>query len=123
MDDEPGGLVYRQNLVVFVDDVERQRLRSQRSEQPREPDDALSPTETMGRLEHRAVGDRHKPIADLALHFRARDATVQCDEELVKALSLVFGPDRPGNPLHWGRNSFVHARSVPYNTVVVSPEG
>jgi hypothetical protein len=77
----------------------------------------------MRRLKDDATVDGHAPVANLPLHLRPRNAGVQGSQEQVEALSFVFRVDRLCELVHWVRNSFVRARSVPYNTAVVSPEG
>jgi hypothetical protein len=47
--------------------------------------------------------------------------TLQRDQELVEAVTLVFGADDSEDLFHRVRDSFVRARGLPYNAVVAYP--
>jgi hypothetical protein len=75
----------------------------------------------MRRLHDRATADRHASVPNLPLDLRARNVTLQRDQELVEAVTLVFGADDSEDLFHRVRDSFVRARGLPYNAVVAYP--
>ncbi len=81
----------------------------------------LADAKAVRRLQDRAAADRDASVSDLPLDLRTRNVTLQRDQELVEAATLIFGADLSGDLFHRVRDSFVRARGLPYNALVAYP--
>jgi len=100
MDDEADRLVDDEEILVLVNDVERNRrrlgLRLGGCRRRHAHDDGLAALEFHGRLNQRALAGLDAPLGDQPLEARARQIRDQARQRLVEPLAGELRRDRHG---------------------------